>query len=514
MGTITKIYPTTIDFKQPDDIESVFRSSTEITQHISTIIKNYHTINVSEAMQNLAQVGQLLQLAYSGSKGFPCSVNIVGIMSNYQSLIKNSYATSTSFVDISLSALKLHKMALTLFEKKKIDAGMKIIAKTADAAGKMVEFSNDLVNEAKQLCDKSTQALEAATKDESVSTQKKSEVAKLISEYKAKEAKITTMTQGLNTAISEEKEKKEKAAKEAKTDRRLAFTLSLISAAVEPFNNMVLLLKSKDSSESEDNNVDDDSIAETAKHAENCKKAKANLYEFQKNLAVKQKEHSFETDENKKKALEIEIVKLEHDIKSHSGLVVEAESALKKMEDTFLEQAKMAQNKEERIEQRLIDLQKELRHANADLAESVSKLASSHLEVDNLDKAIHSLEVTVQTLGKIKTVFENTRLFWMSVQNQCKKLADVECIKILSEIGDGCLEELLDEVKRSGFNWLALGKINLTAKKSMENVNHTIDQIMTNLPSKEDATSLAHTMLAQLEGEAASLKGEKTIKLK
>jgi len=40
------------------------------------------------------------------------------------------------------------------------------------------------------------------------------------------------------------------------------------------------------------------------------------------------------------------------------------------------------------------------------------------------NQAIHSLDVTVKTLAKIKTVFDNTRVYWKSMENHCNQLKD------------------------------------------------------------------------------------------
>ena len=75
-------------------------------------VQTFYTINVEDAMKKLSQVGQLLQLAYSGSKGFPCSKEVLTVLSNYQDLVKDSVITSSTFVEVVLKSLNFHKVAL------------------------------------------------------------------------------------------------------------------------------------------------------------------------------------------------------------------------------------------------------------------------------------------------------------------------------------------------------------------------------------------------------------------
>ena len=82
------------------------------------------------------------------------------------------------------------------------------------------------------------------------------------------------------------------------------------------------------------------------------------------------------------------------------------------MSDRLQQSATDAAKKEVEIAKLRAATQKELRDANASLAEAVSKLQSASNQRNDLDGAIYSLELAVKTLGKIVTILGNAKLFW------------------------------------------------------------------------------------------------------
>ena len=58
-------------------------------------------------------------------------------------------------------------------------------------------------------------------------------------------------------------------------------------------------------------------------------------------------------------------------------------------------------------------MQKEARETNAKLAEQVENLKHLNVRDNKLEVSLRMLELTITNLGKIKTTFDNTRLFWM-----------------------------------------------------------------------------------------------------
>lgn len=151
--------------------------------------------------------------------------------------------------------------------------------------------------------------------------------------------------------------------------------------------------------------------------------------------------------------------------------------------------------------------EKELRENNAILAKQLTELNQLTLSRNDLDAAIKALEVAVTSLGKIKTIFENTRLFWAGMEKNCIALTNVTSFQDANELEDN--NEFTTALKQHAMKWMCLGNINIRAHHAMEDANATIDSVMTTLPSSDEArtivTSKVPEMLRNLSRQQAQI---------
>jgi hypothetical protein len=419
--SLSIVYPTDLAFRDRKDIEVALERS-DVGAIVERASARYSSIDVSNVMTQLAQVGQLIQIAYAGSQGFPCSVSIIELLSNFQGLIKNSVVASNAFVEASLRSLKLYGLAFKLANGyNKFDKALQMISKCAEIAKEMADISSKLVNESQALCDLSKKSLKIAIEDKNVSMAERERIIKLMQETQEAEAKLKQKVEDLNCAIEEQRQRELAAAKQRQKARSLSFKAFAMSILVPPAAPI------------------------TAKILHDADKEKSRA---------------------------------------------EAEG-------------KVAAEKR-------ADLQTQLRQENANLAETLCKLQHQQINKNNLQVALTSIEVVVKTLGKISTVFENARKFWMTVESHCKELSDIEEVGLLAE--PELKEMFIDELKKSGFSWLVLAKINLLAFKTITDVDAKTDNIMTNLPSEAEAQELikplTQKILAQIKDEDANLDKE------
>lgn len=220
------------------NMEMALSSNNQLAKMIEAKASNYHTVDISMAMTNLGNVGDILKLAYAGSKGFPCSTSTLKILSRYQTMIKNSYVTSSSFVGACLKALQLHKLALVMAEKGKMDSSIKMLEKCAELAKTMAEESGKLVKEATDLCNLSEEALLTAQNDENVSKDEKERIKKMMTESTARQAEMEIKTKQLHDQIEDYKQKMAELARKADEERQKEFFLKMISAITEPLNKI------------------------------------------------------------------------------------------------------------------------------------------------------------------------------------------------------------------------------------------------------------------------------------
>ncbi len=512
-------FPRNFPFDTSADIDSALQIA-GVSNIVNAKMAESREINVSSAMRNLVQVGSLLQLAYAGSLGFSCRRSIAEILTNYQTLIKDSRHTSGVFVDSSLAALKLHLAALKWAENGNLKMGLKQMKRCGEQATIMAQVSKTLVDQSTALSNLSKSALLAAIDDSNASEDRKKEVQKMIDVLEASKASLTAKAAGLQEVIEESRKKEAEALKEAREARKNAFVISLVSSIAQPLISIggsavragMALSNPVSTAAAIVTGVNDLISATVNKITEEKVSVQQKYDEAKKQLAMKEADLKNSKEENKA-PIEREIAGLRSQVQAMEADLQQKKDALAKAQEQLNQQSKIAQDQAAGYAKISSDLQREKIDANASLAESVVKLKNLDVNNKDLSRAIHSLELTIKTMGKVRTVFENTRLFWEGVKRRCDALTNEGVdAAIMEDFVEGEMkEDFIDSVKKSGFNWLALGKINLVAALAVEAVDKKVDGIMNDLPNASEAIkliqNLSTTMLAEIEQERVLLEG-------
>lgn len=490
-----------VAFASGRDIEAALEDP-EVSTIVESQSENFHRLNVKDAMSNLNQIGQLLRLAYAGSKGFPCSNEIVTILLDYQQLITNSDLACGKFVSTCIGALKSHKFALELTNKDKVPLALRQLSKCERDAGQMIIASQQLVTDSEKLCNQAKKAMQTATSDETISTAKKSEIKKTLSDLAEREASLSSRTKDLQAMINDAKQREVQALREAQAAEKKNLFLSVIGAVGKIITTVVP--KIGGSNESKNNPIPAMTNAVQTLIAEKTK-IQSELNTAEEQLAVKRVK--FETSESKevKAQLQEEIVLLELSVRKKQEALKGQGSALEEAQKNLKAKSENATQRASEAGQKKLELQREQLEANADLAGSVAKLKGLTQETDDLSKAIASLEITIKTLGKVTTVFTNTRMFWEGVQMHCQALTrSIEDCKEIADEPD-LRGEFIEAIQASGYSWLALGQINWTASLAITDVRLGVNKVVCNLPTKEEATAMIEpltvSMLSQIEEE-------------
>lgn len=502
-STTTVIFPTVIRFESRNDINNAVQVA-GVSKIVNDKIEGMKEINVSEAMKNLAQVGTLLQLAYAGSRDFPCWKPISQILIKYKSLITDTQLTSEDFVNCCLAALKAHLYALQFAEKGKMDTALKYIKKCEDLAEKMALASQILITKSSELSKLSETAALTAIDDNLVAKSKKEEIQRMINDLEAAKAGLKAKTAALEDEIEEARIREDDALKEAREARKHAFIVALVSAVAEPLTKATIQTTSPSS-------VAAVSIYQVLQ--DNVKKAnemendvQQRLNELQKKLAIKKIELSNSNGQNKE-IIEKECASLQSEMDSLKKDLEQKKGALANAQEQLNQQSKAAEDQAIAYAKLKHELQKERRDANASLAESIEKVKNLSSDKKDLNQAIAALELTIKTMHKVVGIFENTRAFWERVKKRCEKLTKegVDASALADFAEEGMKEEFINAVNYSAFNWLALGKINSSAVDAMNIVGAKVDNIMNNLPDESEARKLilniSAEMLAQINDD-------------
>lgn len=505
-------YPTCA-FNAVTDIDTALKDN-DIKVKVKDNEENFCRINIAQAMTHLTQVGPLLQIALAGSKGHSCSKPITEIIVNYQHLVGNTLVTCGAFVSSCLAALRSHKLALTLANKQKMPKALDLIKSCGDLANAMEIKSQELVEESTKLWELSKNGLLTATENSVMTIEARQKVKQMINELNESQAALMQQTADLAAEIEEEKLREEKADREAQDAREKAFIIGLTSAIAQPVASLAgVAIKQGMASDpgsaglSIANGLMQELEKNKTKKEEQKKTLTTELTELEKNLAKKTEE--LKTSKNKD-TVNQEIAGLNSEIEGKKKSIQDSSGAIKKIQDQLDNQAKAAENKAAAAAERRAKLSAEKRQANAELAKTVEKLKNTKVKKNNLEHSIQCLEVTIHTMGKVVTIFENVRIFWKGVHNHCQSLADTKGIELVAD--PDLIEEFSEQVKISGLSWLALGKINLTASRGIEAVKGSIDSIMNNIPDDNKALELVQTVsgtiLKALEQEDKLLEQE------
>ncbi|KAN0030409.1 hypothetical protein ACTA71_010174 [Dictyostelium dimigraforme] len=483
-------------------------------------------------MKSLATVGDLLKVANAAAHGFPCSVPIIAILSDYQSLVNDTVNTCSTFVFNCIAAINQHELALRIaadFPQK----AMGLIGKTAEKAKEMAEQSQKLVDFAKKLVDKSTDALVMATGDQKDTMAAEREVTKKKGELEAQAAKLQSEIADLKEQVAEFKELAEKAGKEAAEQRKIGMILQIVGAVTKPLVELAgpiimaasgasvadgagkILSKIGDGvSSGTDSKKDDSKDKKTEKPADDAtseykdKKKKLEKQEDEKTKELEEKKVELKKVEaepespekkEKKEKLEKEIGEIKDALKKLGESV---SNVVNEISNEYKARAAKSEDKEAAYMKLKSEYQDLQRKSNSDLAQNVVQLKNLAVEKNYLEVSIKSLEITIKTMGKVRTIFENTRLFWLQVKAQCDALADVSNIKDLAEIAELSTKYQIDftnQIKSSGLNWLALAQINFVASNTITGVKKNFDEVMSNLPGKAEAESIVKACCDEIE---------------
>jgi len=416
------------DFSTPADLQ-VQLSLPGVGTQVSNYQAAYYTVNIADALSQLKDVGELLGLAYAGTKGRQSAVTVVSILGAYQSMVKDSFVATGSFTTSSLSSLEAHRYAYLFIEKGKFDDAYETLAECAEVARQMSTLCVELKAKAQELTTTALRALEQAETENAESEDEKIKIQERIQMARVEEAEKSTRKQDLEaqleSALIEEREEVARQDKQAQKD----FIMKIVSHVIP----VVAAGKA---------------VADAVGQA----------------------------------------------------LFGQASAAEQSAADRRLELMRVARYEKE----------KELRENNALLARQLTELNNLSSSDNNLKAAVQALGIAITSLGKIKTIFDNTRLFWDGVEKNCLSLVNSK--KFDKAVKLESASDFLKSLKESAFGWMCLANINIQAHEAMVGANATIDSVMISLPTAEEARQIIHQkvpeMLRQLDNQTQDLDRE------
>ena len=319
---------------------------------MTNLERTYYTVNVAQALHELKDVGELLRIAYAGTQGRPSSVHVISIMSNYQHMVKDTFVVTGSFISSCLTALSTHRIAMKFADKGLLPKALEKMTRCAEMAREMQQLCIQLKTAASTLVDASTKALESAVGEGVASEEEKKKIRERIEAAKIEAAEREARNTALDIELNRALAQEQAEISRQEQREQKQFILNLLKAGTGV-------------------------IKDVASSTNPLAEAGAALG----------------------KGLQAAEAKSSGEGKSSGDDEGSAS-------DRRLEAMRTARYEKE----------KDLRENNAKLARQLTELNQLAVSNNDLESAIKALEVAITSLGKIKTIFENTRLFWEGVE--------------------------------------------------------------------------------------------------
>lgn len=485
-------------FTSYDDVLPLLDNQ-ELSSRVNGLTKTFYSVNVTQVMTSLMKVGDLLKVAYAASKTYPCNQHILSIMGTYQTIIGDTFQASGLFGNCAVQALNKHVLALKALESKKVLLAIKQMSRCAELAQSMEKIAGQLADAVGELAEKSLKAMEMASNDQSISADKQREIKQMIIDYKSEEAKQKSLAEDLAEATQKAREHEQKMMSKADQARKDKMTVAIVQACLGAVSNIATTAASAysgrslgtDTKPNEETSAKDTGLPQIIEKYQKEKDAKMKeLQEVELELAKKEVELGqldSEKDKEKINVCKQDIAALTLKVKQEEASSIV--SNIQPLQDTISSEAATLEELEAKATEIRHKLEAEERNAKSKLKEAAEKLKGLSVESDELATAIQSLDVSIQTMGKVKTVFENVKLYWQGVAANCNAMTGyVSELEDLNEMED--LDGIKATIQDSGINWITLCKINYTAQASMDLVKGKVDSIVSNLPSLEEAKNI------------------------
>jgi len=531
----------TIGSKTKIESQNDLRTLTNNQAMQDYVISEYKQINLKKTFAELVDCGKLLQIAYAAAGKEPCSVDIVSILSKYQTAVHFSTITSHKFVLTSIEALKKHKKAIGLVEISDDDEDM--IEDNDETIAPLIacyEFATQMEKEAKLAASKITElsdlteiAITSAQADTArTETEKKGmreEIVEVIARSKALEEsakRYNTMVNRLEKEKDAAERKAENARKEANSFGNIVKDIAtaavpVITQAAQAFINPYGALMPQPQMNPQQ--TSSESAAGVPTHTGNNEsdledlKTEKDTAEGILQSANNDKDKNTPEGREKIEKAKQKVVELANAVNSIAQGMKEARNAQNQFK-------KDLEDKHSDLQKQYFDMAEKEAENAANQAKTLSRLGNMRESHTSIQQSIILLGFTVSILGGVKTTFLNVATVWTLLANECGAL-----IRIKDDI-KGDYESYLKKLEKKGSKaektvfykklvwkhvmdgarkWAAVGSVSLQAHDGILSAKNTVDDVMRNLPAnatQQELQNLIKTMEPRLGLKNEELK--------
>lgn len=347
-------------------------------------------------MEKLWLAGNSLSAAYAGSKGFQSYLVIGELLFKYYALVADADITCRNFLNGSMKAMRYHQDAFEDVRGGALGEAFKSLARTSPIARKMADTAGTLATKCESLYDLVVQALVATSEDNTIASERKRDIIRMVGELNSNKASLTSECMTLKTQVEDAKSDEKKAVEQADEARKMGFAIALVGTILRPFTDVAKALVG---------GHQEAKVEVTTQQFENIDKLVSQISENKSKRDKAERALEIESDEEKKKILTKDIADFTAEIKNLEDRQANCKSVLNSLREQKNKEAESASAREDRLHQERMRLQDLERKANADLAGAVERLKSTTEERDTIGQAIASLDLALQALGRITVVF-------------------------------------------------------------------------------------------------------------
>lgn len=468
------------DGSDKDGSDKIISKMVETLQNEIQEIQNdeMHIVNITKTMEDLTQIGELLQVANKTSVGFKCNVAIKKILYKYQILLGLCVSELDYFKQSTRHALTSHIEAVECIDDNEFMEALLLLGDCTDIATELAEKAKDLATKSEELTEDSGKALAEATEQDVANKDKQLELTVARQQMNAKKAMMDKLEIEYANEVAEYRKNQADAVEKADTESSRAFVIGMIGAVFS-------------SREDTDNNSSPGAgpvVAE--KKEEEKEKLREDIEELENDIKQTNKEIKEKTMEKENE----QVTELKKQLKTQSDKKKDFEKKLKGL-DKFIDRlytqaANNAAGAEANVA-RITEILREKRDAEienkAELAKLACEIGNSDMDLTDISTAIQMINLTMLTLGRVSTSMNNTAQFWRQQAQQCATLAKLgnkgEALieKYEKTQKDSFLKRGKKAIKTSGMTWLTLYVINSEAVVAIGPAKEKIDKVMSAL---------------------------------
>lgn len=415
-----------------------------------------HRMDLPTVIANVNNSVDLLDVSYHAVYGFRgLQERLYGLQKQLLDLNDKGIVVITSFkrkaTTVITELTSMYKWLLKAAEKVALGK----LEKFAEVASEMANQANQMADGYQSLADSTSSVLQDVIKKNTEQYEKSDHLKQMMAECEAEEENADALRQSLEKRIKALNDEYRRMAAQEEASEKHRNTMDILGAvfgflgsAVDVVGGAMENNGGASGQNSSDKGMSEESNKAKAKKEEldaQLKKAKEEKEALQKTLEEKIQEKDSTEEEEKKKTLEAEIETCREDIRKKGEEVDKLERDAKSAADALSKIGGLLSDTGEKISQaaqdrtsidmartermnqiydEMLRLQEENTKQMGLLAKYAKQMESFVIDQNAIEAAIQALVIATSSLKRAVVAFKDIALFWNSMEESCRALAE------------------------------------------------------------------------------------------